>query len=252
MPDRSKEYAWGPREPFTRDALDRRFLDLNSRVLGIEVLRLTEDEAYDQVLDRVLSRSEAVISELRRQLLAITELEWLTATSTTPVTLGEGVETALVISADQRGLFAPGPFAVLTRISSPDDYAVVRTLAYDRAAGQWDVRIETFTGDPGPHDDWLITAIAGSALAQYTLLAEARAIRDLVITARDLLLPAAAAVDADATAVELARQQTDADAQAAELARAAAQGFAASIDPDAINRSIGAARSFAIAAAAIL
>lgn len=82
MPDRSKEYAWGPQEAFTRNALDRRFLDINSRVFGIELLRLTEDEAYQQVLDRVLSRSEGVISDLRSRLLAITELEWLTATST--------------------------------------------------------------------------------------------------------------------------------------------------------------------------
>lgn len=252
MPDRSKEYAWGAQEPFTRNALDRRFLDINSRVFGIELLRLSEDEAYQQVLDRVLSRSEGVISDLRSRLLAITELEWLTATSTTSVTLVEAGEAALLISEDQRGLFAPGPFAVMTRISSPDDYAVVKTLGYDRESGQWAVRIEAFTGSPGPHEDWLISAIAGSALAQYTLLGEARAIRDFVLEARNQVLPAAAAVAADAQAVETARQETDADAQAAEAARLAAQGFATSIDPAAINRSIGAARSFAIAVATVL
>lgn len=252
MPDRSKEYAWGAKEAFTRNALDRRFLDINSRVLGIEISRLTEDEAYAEVLDRVLSRSEGVISDLRSRLLAITQLEWLTATSSTPLTLAEAGEATLTIPAAERDLFAPGPFAVLTRISSPDDYAVVRTLGYDRDGGLWGVRIEAFTGSPGPHDDWLISAIAGSALAQYTLLSEARLIRDAMLAARDEVLPAAEAVEADAQAVETARQQTDADAQAAEAARIAAQGFAASIDPAAINRAIGAARSFAIAAATVL
>ncbi|MBP6876558.1 MAG: hypothetical protein KBC34_00930 [Phenylobacterium sp.] len=252
MPDRSKDYAWGQQEPFTTQALDKRFLDINARVLLVEIARLTENEAFAVVQDRVLSRAEAVIAALRARLLEVTQLDWLTATSSTPVLLEETAEVAIEIPLDQRDLFAPGPFAVLTRIGSPADYAVVRTLGFDRTSGQWDVKIEAFTGSPGPHSDWLITAIAGSALAQYSLLADGRAYRDQAQQARDVVEPLAGQVDADAQAVETARQQVDANAASVADALEQIEGFAQAIDPVAINRRINAARSFAIAASVIL
>lgn len=252
MPDRSKDYAWGSTEPFTTEALDSRFLDINNRLLLVEIARLTEDEAFTVVQDRVLSRSEAVISTMRDRLLEVTQLEWLTATSTSEILLAEAAEVSIEIPADQRGLFAPGPFAVLTRISSPNDYAVVRTLGFDRSNGQWDVRIEAFQGAPGPHSDWLITAIAGSALAQYALLDDGRAYRDQAQAARDVVVPLAAAVDGDAQAVELARQQVSTNTATVAAAMVEIAAFAAAIDPIAINRRIGAARSFAIAVSTVL
>ncbi|MGH6999325.1 MAG: hypothetical protein ACREEO_14100, partial [Phenylobacterium sp.] len=166
--------------------------------------------------------------------------------------LEETAEVAIEISEDQRELFAPGPFAVMTRIGSPEDYAVVRSLNFDRGTGQWDVRIEAFKGTPGPHSDWLITAIAGSALAQYSLLADGRTYRDQAQAARDVVVPLANQVDADAHAVETARQQVDADAASVAQALEQIEQFAQAIDPVAINRRINAARSFAIAASVIL
>lgn len=252
MPDRSKDYAWGPKEPFTTQALDNRFLDINSRLLLVEIARLSENQALDVIQDRVLSRAEEVISALRARLLEVTQLDWLTATATTPVLLEEAAEVAVEISEDQRDLFAPGPFAVMTRIGSPDDYAVVRTLGFDRTTGQWDVKIEAFKGSPGPHADWLITAIAGSALAQYALLADGRAYRDDAQQARDQVVPLAGQVDADAQAVEAGRQQVDLNTAAVAAALEQIEAFALAIDPAAINRRIAAARSFAIAAAVVL
>lgn len=219
MPDRSALYRVDRQTVLTPRELNKRFLDINSRILGIEVPRMAEDEAFTVVLDRVLSRSEQVIAGMRAQLLAITQLEWLTATSDTSITLVEEADRALIIPEAQRALFSPGPFAVLTRATAPEDYAIVRTLAFDRASGQWDIRIEAFYGDDGPFDDWLISAIAGSTLAQYSMLDEGREARDLAVDAKAVIVPLAAQIDADAAAIEAARIEIDADAAAAELAR---------------------------------
>ncbi|MDZ4371540.1 MAG: hypothetical protein U1C74_08995, partial [Phenylobacterium sp.] len=149
MSDRSAIYRFRNTDRLTAAELNRRFLDINARLDPLEVLRLTEDEALAVVLDRVLSRSEAVIASLREQLLAITQLQWLTATSSTPAELEEAAELYLIVDAQSRALFAPGPFAILTRAATPDAYAIVSTQAYDRLSGQWDIKVEALAGIAG-------------------------------------------------------------------------------------------------------
>lgn len=239
MADRADAYRFKPRDSLTHSALNARFLDLNARVLGVEIQRRSEDEAFGVVLDRVLARSEAVIASLRDQLLAITQLQWLTATSTTPAALEEEAELFLVIEDAQRELFSPGPFAVLTRTATAEDYAVVRTLAYDRETGIWDIAVEALQMDSDPHDDWLIAAIAGSTLAQLTLLEEARVVRNATIDAAAGVAGVGAQLALVEAARDLALEYRDAaqdhkvgaqDALAAALiAKAAAEAAAASL-----------------------
>ncbi len=215
MPNRFEDlYRFRPDTELTDEVLNLRFRDVDDRLSAAEVIRLTEDRAFSIVLDRVLSRSEAVIGTLRDRLLAITQLQWLTAHSTTSRTLALDASFALTILAADRDLFAPGPFAVLTRTASPDDYAVVQTLAYDRVLGQWDVRVEAFEGDPGPHNDWLISAIAGATLAQLALLDDGKVARSDAVdakvdaeTARDLAQAAATTATTQATAATTAAGQ---------------------------------------------
>jgi len=164
-------YRFGPDDILTDESLNLRFKDLDARLAQAEVARLSETDAFAIVLDRVLSRSEAVISSLRDKLLSLTELQWLTAHSDTARTLAVEAQFSLSIIEADRALFAPGPFALLSWADGdPEDYAVVRTLGFDRGVGQWDVRVEAFVGDPGPHDTWQIAAVAGSTLAQLALL----------------------------------------------------------------------------------
>lgn len=227
MPDRSDLYRFDRRTPLTSAELNKRVLDINARILGIEVLRLAENEAFSVVLDRVLSRSESVISGMRERLLAITQLEWLTATSATSITLVEEEEVALIIPVDERALFTPGPFALLTRAAAPEDYAVVRTLGFNRESGQWDVRIEAFFGDEGPFDDWLISAIAGSTLAQYSMLGESRVARDEAVEARGVIVPLAEQVAENAADLEAALASASASEDAAAGSAADALASAA-------------------------
>ncbi len=169
-------YRFGPNDFLTDEALNARLKDIDSRLTISEIARLSEDEAYADVLDRVLSRSEAVIASLRGQLLQLTELQWLTAHSPTPAVLAIEAQFPLIIREEDRPLFAPGPFAVLSWDGGePDHYAVVRTLGYAREEGEWLVRVEAFVGEAGPHVGWQISAVAGSTLAQLALLASGQA-----------------------------------------------------------------------------
>jgi hypothetical protein len=163
----------------TDDEFNKRFKDLDSRLTSAEIARLSENDAFGIVLDRVLGRSEAVISSLRDQLLSITQLDWLTASSVTAQVLVVGGQLVFTIVAADRALFAPGPFAVLSwGGGEPTDYAVVRSISFDRGLGLWSVQVEAFVGDAGPHADWQIAAIAGSTLAQLALLQSGQAAAD--------------------------------------------------------------------------
>jgi hypothetical protein len=191
MPSRFEEiYRVTPATDLTAELLNRIFRDLDDRLAKAEIVRLSEDQAFGVVLDRVLSRSEGVISSLRDQLLTLTELQWLTARSDTSRTLEVGATFAFEIIPEDRPLFLPGAFALLAWTGGePDHYAIVSTLGFDRPLGQWDVRIEAFVGDPGPHDEWEISAVAGATLAQLALLAQGQAAQAATEDARDDVTP---------------------------------------------------------------
>lgn len=176
-------YAWGRKEPIDKAALDRRFLDLHLRLLGPEGKVIAWESALLVVEDKVLAQTEAVIGALRTKLISLTELGWLTAGSSSSITLVENGTRSILIAPADRDLFVPGPFAVLTRAATPDDFAVIKTQGYDRASGQFDFVILSRSGAAGPHADWIVASIAGSTLAQLQLLEEARAIRDVVAEA---------------------------------------------------------------------
>jgi hypothetical protein len=245
MPDREAQYRFRRDDSLTAESLNSRVLDINARLLGVEIERLSEDEAFGLVLDRVLSRSEAVIANLRDQLLAITQLQWLTASSSTALTPIEGDDAFLIIPEDQRDLFTPGPFAVLSREATPEDYAIVRTSSVDRETGRWDFSVETIVGDPGPHADWLITAIAGSTLAQLALLQQGRDARDAAVAAAEsvadigdqVATAVAAKVDAQAAAATATTRKNEAETarDAAIAAKLAAEAAAASVDGAALD-----------------
>lgn len=175
------------------DFFDTRFRSVDDRLTPLEEKGDFEAETYRSIEDRVLARSESVIQELRARLVQITNLEWLVAFSATPATLTEGADVSLAILPEQRALFAPGPFSIVSRSGTPDDYAVVRTVGYDRALGQYDFTVVSSYGDPGPHADWVLGAVASSTLAQMQVLAQVKAIRSELLAARQTAQDAAAA-----------------------------------------------------------
>lgn len=243
-------YRIKPDDSLTDDLLNRRFKDLDDRLSKAEIARMSEDQGFSLVLDRVLGRSEEVIASLRDRLLQITQLQWLTAHSTTARTLALEAQFALQIAEEERDLFAPGPYAVLTWTGGgPEDYAVVRTLGYDRLLGQWDVRVEGFTGEPGPWASWQIAAVAGSTLAQMAMLDDGQAVSAQTAAARDSAQDArdaAAQHRADALGFRNTADQHRADALAY---RNAAGGFADTASQAAVLAVDKAAQAVAAAAA---
>jgi len=218
-------------EPIDEDFFNRRFRLVDDRLVSLETLKIAWEEALRVVQDRVLSRSEDVIAALRDQLVSITQLEWLTAHSETARTLANDAVFSLEIIEADRPLFTPGPYSMLTRTTDPSTWAIVRTLGYDRQSGQWDVRVESFVGAPGPHSDWEIAAVAGSTLAQKAYLAQGEAARDEAASARDeavsARVTAVAAKDVAVAAKDVAVAAKDVAVAAAEAAQAAAEGAAA-------------------------
>lgn len=221
--------ANGLPEPLTEKFFDLRFQDIDLRVDRLEGLDISWQAALLQVRGEVLTRSEQVISDLRDKLIALTQLQWLTALSGTEVTLDAGELQSFAIDADYRDLFTPGPFVLLSRAATPNDYAVARTSLYDRESGQLIVETLVITGDPGPHSDWVISAIAGSTLAQLELLNQALALQATLLAARDDALAAAAAASDDAGATAADRIAVAGDRTAVGLdktATVAAKGVA--------------------------
>ena len=195
-------YRWGAREEISAENLTKRPMDLHLRVKALEAIGEAVEYIRRQVDDTVLAQAENVLAGLRAQLAAIVDLDWLTGTSTTSVALVAGQERALILPADERVLFAPGPFAVVQRISDPGVYAVVQTLNYDRGLGQFDFTVLTVAGAPGTYADWSIAAVAGSTLAQMTMLAQGQAARDAAAASLAAASADAAQVAADRVAVQ--------------------------------------------------
>ena len=200
-------YQWGGKEPITADNLTKRPMDLHLRVKVLEANGEAVADIQREVNDTVLAQTEQVLAGLRAQLAQIVQLDWLTGTSATPITLVAGQERGLILPADEWALFAPGPWSVVQRISEPATYAVVRTINFDRTLGQFDFTVVTVAGAAGPFADWSISAVAGSTLAQMVLLAQGQALQ--------------AAIDADAAAAHADRLAADADVAATGADRTA-------------------------------
>lgn len=240
-------YKWGKSEELTAENFDKRFLDINHRLGPLEALNLAYDVLVGEVNDTVLARVNETIDGLRVQLQQIALLQWLTGVSGSSITLTEGADSALLIVDTDRELFTPGPYSVLQRVSDANTYAILKSQSYDRASGQYNFNIQTVFGTPGTYTDWSVAAVAGSTLAQITLLATGRLVRDAAIAAAAAAAADRALADADASATALDRAAVhddriaaDGSASAAATAASQAKDFAATVDNSTYVKKTGA------------
>lgn len=151
-------------------------LELAARFTGLEGIKISWEEVSRQGIDVALARINEVLGPTAERIRDLAALGFLIASSETPATLGNGAVLNLVVTAGvSRGLFTPSPFVMLTRSLSPADYGVAKLRTYDRETGELQIEVVSFVGDPGPHSDWSIGAIAGSTLAQLLLLNQGQA-----------------------------------------------------------------------------
>lgn len=86
--------------------------------------------------------------------------------------------TTIGIEESKRSLFVPSPVVVLARTSTTADIAVATRDSYDPETGALGLTIISVTGSAGPHDDVIVWAGAGAALALHNYLTDAKAARD--------------------------------------------------------------------------
>lgn len=185
------------------------------RLRGLEAIKISWDEVSRVGIEVALARINESLGPAAERIGKIAEIGFLVAPSDSSVTLALGPADFTIIEGDQRELFRPSPFVAVTRSTTPDDYAIARTLAYDRETGVLQVNIEAVAGEPGPHADWEIGALAGSVMASLDALADTQAARDTTLGYRNTAQ--GAATTATTKAGEAATARNDAVAARNEM-----------------------------------
>jgi hypothetical protein len=162
-----------------------RFLgELGARFRALETIKIDWEVVSQEGIQVALDRINEVLGPAAERVQNIASLGFLTVESHSERTLAPGLVNFVAVQGDQLDLFVPTPFVAVTRASNPLDYAIGQVTFFDRATGSMDIQISYFEGDPGPHSDWVISAVAGQAIAQSSLLNQTLAARDIAVDAR--------------------------------------------------------------------
>lgn len=178
-------------ERFDLPFLRRLLQAIDVRLAPLQEQQASVDEAISGLNEVALDRINTTLTPAIERVLLMSERGFLIAQSATDATLAVGNILTFTIADDtEREVFTPSPFTALTREGSSDDYAVARTVAYDKVSGDYRCEVLSFVGNAGPHSDWVIGALAGSTAAQYALLEEGQTARAAVVAARQTVLSA--------------------------------------------------------------
>lgn len=188
---------------------------LDLKFAPLEEQRAILDEMMSTFRQVALDRINTVLTPAIQSVLIMQERGFLVARSSSAGELGNGNVLTLIIDDEaERSTFTPSPFVILTREDNFEDFGVAQTHSYNKETGSFVCEVVAFGGDPGPHNDWVIGAVAGSTVAQMAMLQEAIALRDQTVAAKDDAVSARTdALQAKADA-ETAASSADGDATA--------------------------------------
>jgi hypothetical protein len=218
------------------------------------------DAATDAVRQVGLDRINEILTPAIQAVLTIQERGFLIANSNSSNTLGVGnVLTFAIDDEDERAVFTPSKFLMLTRLDNADDWGIARLYSYNNLTGTLVCTVTAFEGDPGPHTDWQVSAVAGSTVAQMALLelmealvaeTEAAMVAHLTTAAGYVTAAAAQATIATAQAVIATAQAGIATTKAGEAAtsKTGADAAAATSTAQAVIATTKAAEAAASAA----
>lgn len=193
---RSVDYYFGRRDAFTQTRVNQIFSDIDRRLNGAEALATVVDRELGNFLQDALLRLDATVVSTASKFQRLAEHGFLIAESDTSVTLTAADTPVIVIpEGDERELFTPSEFVMLTRKANTTDYAILRTMSYDRETGEYQGEIISVAGNPGPFTDWELSSVAGSTIAVRSMLEQ-------VETARSQVVADAAQVASDRAFVE--------------------------------------------------
>lgn len=178
MPTRSldQEFAAGKIKVLTREVWDQILRTIELRIKRHDNREQIVDNAISDLLGVGLSRIDEVLTPAIEKIGKVAELGFLVAASVTPHVLPAAPgDTMLwtITAGDQRDLFQPAPFCVVQSNDDPDTWALIKNAGFIRANGAlygevWFVGPDADTGTT--FDDWSIGALAGSTMAQMSLL----------------------------------------------------------------------------------
>ena len=190
-------------------------------------------DATDTVQGVALDRINEVLTPAIESVFRMAELGFLVAHSESEGTLGNGnILTLIIEDDDERELFTPSPFVALTRVANATDYGIAKKNSYDPETGELVCQVLSYAGSPGPHDDWVIGALAGSTIAQQLMLDQTIAAQEAIEEAsEDAVTAAAESIAARDITVEAKDIAVDAKIDAVAAKEAAEAAAASIVDP---------------------
>ncbi|MGX9944861.1 tail fiber domain-containing protein [Bradyrhizobium denitrificans] len=207
-------------EDFTADRLNAAMQVLDQRLRALEPFTPSWEQAVNDLRAVGLSRLNDTIQPAYQRIQLLATLGFLFAGSSSEVTLtAEMTATFIINDETQKALFTPTPFLAVTRSSTIEDYAIAQLISYEAATGTLMVKVKSITGDPGPHSDWQVGALAANTAAAMNYWTKIDAARNQAFASRT-------AADADRVQTGLDRIATAADVVAANIAKEAAQAAA--------------------------
>jgi hypothetical protein len=230
MPSKFGDYRAKDGEPTSVDFYNKRFRSIDGRITTLEDRVPAEQAVIDDLRRNGLQRIEQAIGpnlERIQQAAALGFLQCHVAEDFA-LTFALGPAVIPLLPGAQRDIYVPTAFVAIVRTSTPHDYATGRTVSWNKQTGVLEVEIVAHFGDPGPHSDLQVEALAGGALAVSNAIAgaaqdraAAQVARTGAETARDVAVSSSTAAQAAQSAAEAAR----AGAQTArDQAQAAASG----------------------------
>lgn len=210
------------------DAFWNKFLlELGTRFRALETIKIDWETVSQEGIQVALDRINEVLGPAAERVQNIAALGFLSVESLSTRTLSLGLINFIAVPGNQLDLFVPSPFVAVTRKEDPFSFGIGQVTYFDRDTGSMDIQIVYTEGDPGPFSSWTISAVAGQAIAQATILSEARSYRDAVIVKAEEVDTDAAQVAADKITVNAAK--TDANTARSDAVTAASQAGASSI-----------------------
>lgn len=143
---------------------------IDTALTELQGIKISWEALTDDALSLALERINSAILPAAQQIRAISSLGFLTAGSSSTVTLAEGEIAQFILSDDGRPeLFSPTKWVVISRLDNPNDIAIGTVSYFNRETLQFEVLIETALGSPGPFSDWEFSGQAGVVEAQRLL-----------------------------------------------------------------------------------
>jgi len=173
---------------FDKEFWNRFMRELGTRFASLDTVKVAWDEVSKQGVQVALDRINEALGPAAERIQNIASLGFLSVAATNEASLALGVVTFNMAPGPQRDLFVPTPFVAVTRAADPLDYGIGTVIYFNRETGVMDVQIQYVEGDPGPFSDWTISAVAGQAIAQTSILNAAKQVKtetDQIRTATD-------------------------------------------------------------------